>query len=116
MLRQKIRFLSMGPRILQANKAPAVPLFGEEPQWTRYLENLKTQHPGLWARIQKNKLEGQSLGFAWVTPKSLARGLEGGIIARLCSTPELNLIGTRMLPSSECDPTNPGWKSITSPV
>ena len=102
MLRQKIRFLNVGPRILQANKAPAVPLFGEEPQWTRYLENLKTQHPGLWARIQKNKLEGQSLGFAWVTPKSLARGLEGGIIARLCSTPELNLIGTRMYcPSNE---------------
>ena len=89
-------------RVLRTNKAPSVPQFGEEPHWTRYLENLRAQHPGLWARIQKNKLEGQTLAFAWVTPKSLARGLEGGIIARLCSTPELNLIGTRMYcPSNE---------------
>ena len=89
-------------RVLQPYKAPAVPIFGEEPQWTRYCENLRNQHPGLWARIQKNKLEGQTLAFAWVTPKSLAKGLEGGILARLLSTPELNLIGTRMYcPSNE---------------
>jgi len=64
--------------------------------WSRYIETLRREHPGLAARIRKNKLEGQSLGFAWVTPKSLFKGLEGGILARLLSTPELNLIGTRM--------------------
>lgn len=89
-------------RVQNPTKAPPVPLFGEEPQFSRYLETLRSQHPGLWARIQKNKLEGQTLAFAWVTPKSLARGLEGGILARLLSTPELNLIGTRMFaPSNE---------------
>ena len=102
-LRSSRRWLSVAkPRVLQPFKAPPVPNLGEEPQWTRYVENLRSQHPGLWARIQKNKLEGQTLGFAWVTPKSLARGLEGGILARLLSTPELNLIGTRMYaPSNE---------------
>jgi hypothetical protein len=79
---------------------PKLPDFGAEPGWSRYIESLRREHPGLAARIRKNKLEGQSLGFAWVTPKSLYKGLEGGILARLLSTPELNLVGTRMFSPS----------------
>ena len=78
---------------------PKLPKYGDD-GWLRYIDQLRQQHPGLAARIRKNKLEGQSLGFAWVTPKALHKGLEGGILARLLSTPELNLIGTRMFSPS----------------
>jgi nucleoside diphosphate kinase len=86
---------------VRAAPYPKVPQYGMEPEWSKYIETLRVTHPGLAARIKRNKAEGQSLAFAWITPKSLARGLEGGILARLLSTPELNLIGTRMYSPSE---------------
>lgn len=88
-------------RVLLQNRAPDLPTYGES-GWNRYVETLQNQHPGLNARIQKSKSEGLSLAFAWITPNSLNRGLEGGIMSRLCSCPDLNLIGTRMYsPSNE---------------
>lgn len=39
---------------------------------------------------------GEELGFCWITPKSLIKGLEGGILSRLLSTPGMQLVGARM--------------------
>lgn len=75
---------------------PKAPMREETESWTRYVETLRMAHPGLLAKIKLAKEEGKQLSFAWVTPKSLSRGLEGGIIARLLATPDINLIGTRM--------------------
>jgi len=41
------------------------------------------------------------LAFAWITPRSLIKGQEGGIIARLLVQPDLRLVGTRMFSPSE---------------
>jgi len=41
------------------------------------------------------------LAFAWITPKALAKSLEGAIMARLLSTPGLKLVGARMIDPSE---------------
>lgn len=41
--------------------------------------------------------QGEQLSFALITPKSLAKSLTGGIIARLLATPELQFVGARML-------------------
>jgi len=41
------------------------------------------------------------LAFAWISPRSLIKGLEGGIIARLLAQPGIKLAGTRMFSPSE---------------
>ena len=46
--------------------------------------------------------EGEDIAFAWITPRSLIKGLEGGIIARLLAHPSIKLAGARMFsPSNE---------------
>eukprot|EP00039_Didymoeca_costata_P029900 m.26953 g.26953 ORF g.26953 m.26953 type:complete len:498 (-) comp7848_c0_seq2:44-1537(-) len=54
------------------------------------------RYPALSATIEQLQNKGESLGFAWVTPRALTKGLEGGILARLLHVPGLNLIGARM--------------------
>eukprot|EP01102_Stenamoeba_stenopodia_P017340 TRINITY_DN6196_c0_g1_i4.p1 TRINITY_DN6196_c0_g1~~TRINITY_DN6196_c0_g1_i4.p1 ORF type:complete len:452 (+),score=80.84 TRINITY_DN6196_c0_g1_i4:152-1507(+) len=41
------------------------------------------------------------MGYALITPKSLAKSHTGGIVARLLSTPGLELVGARMLKPSD---------------
>merc|ERR1712166_34926 len=42
------------------------------------------------------------VAFAWITPKAMAKSLEGAILARMLSTPGVQLVGARMYsPSSE---------------
>ena len=49
-----------------------------------------------------SKAPKDELAFAWITPKALAKSLEGAIMARLLSTPGVKLVGARMIdPSAE---------------
>lgn len=50
---------------------------------------------------QINIKPGDELSFAWITPRSLIRGLEGGILARLLAQPNIRLAGARMFSPSE---------------
>lgn len=50
---------------------------------------------------QINIKPGDELSFAWITPRSLTRGLEGGILARLLAHPNIRLAGARMFSPSE---------------
>jgi len=43
----------------------------------------------------------QQLSFALITPRSLAKSLTGGIIARILATPDVQLVGARMLHPSK---------------
>lgn len=45
--------------------------------------------------------EGDDLAFAWITPRSLIKGLEGGIMARLLATPNIKLACARMFSPSD---------------
>lgn len=60
-----------------------------------------SRYPSLAGNIARRIKEGEDLAFAWVTPRSLACGLEGGILARLLSIPGINLQGARMYAPSD---------------
>jgi len=61
------------------------------------LDLLKQQNPHLYSEvIRRRDHEKEELAFAWITPRSLAKGFEGGILARILSVPNLYLVGARM--------------------
>lgn len=76
-------------------------------------EITKLNYPGLYEQIKLKKLNNEELSFCFITPNSLARGLEGPIISRLLSSTsssinnntngdDIMLVGSRMFrPSNE---------------
>jgi len=65
------------------------------------LAKLEADFPGLKRSIEKLKSKGEQLTFAWITPRSLAKGTHGGILARLLSVPNLRLVSARMFEPSD---------------
>lgn len=45
--------------------------------------------------------EDDELSFAWITPRSQIKGLDGGILSRLLSKPQIKQVGARMISPSE---------------